>query len=395
MNHAKAAEVPIIVAINKIDRPDANPDRVLEQLSQHGLVPEKWGGDTICVEISALAVARDRRPARADPVVAEVDGARRAPEGRATGTVLEANLEVGRGPVATVMVQEGLLRGRRPRGRRCGVGARSRPSSTTTARPGEEASGRRCPVQLLGFSEAAPGRRRGARGARPRPRAHARRRARPARAPDRAPADRRGGRRALGGLFEQLQRGETATLNLVLKADVQGSLEAVTESLRKLERDDVKLAFVAPRRRRDHRERRPARQGLERHDHRLQRAPGPPLARAGRAPGRRDPDLRDHLQARSRTSRPRCSACSPRRSRRSSPARPRCARSSASRASGAIAGCYVRDGHDHAGLQGPLPARRRRSSGRARSRRCAASRTTCARSPRASSAASALRTSRT
>jgi translation initiation factor IF-2 len=142
VNHARAAEVPIIVAVNKVDRPDANPDRVLEQLSQIGLVPEKWGGDTICVEISALQSTGIDELLEQISVVAELEELVARPTGRATGTVLEANLEAGRGPVATVMVQEGVL----DVGDSVVAGAawgKVRPSSTTWARPSRPPARRR------------------------------------------------------------------------------------------------------------------------------------------------------------------------------------------------------------------------------------------------------------
>jgi translation initiation factor IF-2 len=242
INHAKAAEVPIIVAINKVDRPDANPDRVLEQLSQQGLVPEKWGGDTVCVEVSALQETGIDDLLEQITLVAELEELTARPTGRATGTVLEANLEVGRGPVATVMVQEGLLEV----GDTVVAGAAWGKVKALVDDRGEPVKvvGPSTPVQVLGFSEApqAGDEMRVARDL-----THARTladaRAQRVRLTGHQPIVAAGGAR-LEDLFEQLQRGETATLNLVLKADVQGSLEACTESLRKLERDDVKLAFV-------------------------------------------------------------------------------------------------------------------------------------------------------
>ena len=122
INHAKAADVPIIVAMNKIDRADANPDRVLQQLSEHGLVPEAWGGDTITVEVSALQGTGIDDLLEQITLVAEIEELKASPEGRARGTVLEANLDDGRGPVATVIVETGTLRVGDPDGRRRGLG---------------------------------------------------------------------------------------------------------------------------------------------------------------------------------------------------------------------------------------------------------------------------------
>ena len=110
IDHAKAADVPIIVAVNKIDRPDADPTRVLQQLSERGLVPEAWGGDTIVVEVSALQGTGIEDLLEQIVLVAEVEELTARVEGEARGVVLEANLEAGRGPVATVIVQQGTLR---------------------------------------------------------------------------------------------------------------------------------------------------------------------------------------------------------------------------------------------------------------------------------------------
>ena len=244
IDHAKAAGVPIVVAINKIDRDDADPNRVMQQLSEQGLVPEAWGGDTITVELSALQSAGIEDLLTQIVVLAEVLELRANPEGRARGVVLEANLDIGRGPVATVVVQSGTLR----------VG------DTIVAGPAwgkvkaliddtgdnvKEALPS-MPVEVLGLSEV--------------PSAGDALRATLDLSTARTIGEVREQRMRFAGyahaasgpvagakledIFEQIQRGETATLTVVLKADVQGSLEAVTESLRRLERDDVKIAFV-------------------------------------------------------------------------------------------------------------------------------------------------------
>jgi translation initiation factor IF-2 len=242
INHAKAAEVPIIVAVNKIDKPDANPDRVLQQLSEHGLVPEKWGGDTITVEISALQGLGIEDLLEQVLLVAELAELKARATGRATGTVLEANLEVGRGPVATVMVQQGLLRVGDP----VVAGAAYGKVKALINDQGKQikSAGPSTPVQILGFSEP-PFAGDEVRVAQDlgNARSLAEARAQRVRLVGHQPVASASGAR-LEDLFEQIQRGETATLNIVLKADVQGSLEACTESLRKLERDDVKLVIV-------------------------------------------------------------------------------------------------------------------------------------------------------
>jgi translation initiation factor IF-2 len=242
INHAKAANVPVIVAVNKMDKADANPDRVLQQLSEHALVPEKWGGDTIVVEISALKGQGIDELLEQVLLVAELAEFKARPTGPAVGTVLEANLEVGRGPVATVMVQKGLL----VVGDVVVAGAAYGKVKALINDQGQQvkSAGPSTPVQVLGFSEPpfAGDEMRVARDL-----ANARTlgeaRAQRARLVGQQPVAGSGGAR-LEDLFEQIQRGETATLNVVLKADVQGSLEACSESLRKLERDDVKLVLV-------------------------------------------------------------------------------------------------------------------------------------------------------
>ncbi len=110
INHAKAANVPIIVAVNKIDKPDANPDRVLQQLTEHGLVPEAWGGDTITVKVSALNGTGIDELLEYILLVADVEDLKANPKAEASGVVIEANLDKGKGPVATLLVQNGTLR---------------------------------------------------------------------------------------------------------------------------------------------------------------------------------------------------------------------------------------------------------------------------------------------
>jgi translation initiation factor IF-2 len=242
--HARAAEVPIIVAINKIDREGAQPDRVRQQLSEQGLTPEEWGGDTIMVEISALQELGLDDLLEQIVVVAELEELRSNPDGRAYGVVLEAKLDTGKGPIATVLVQRGNLKVGDPMVAGPAWG-RVRALINDKGEQIKEA-GPSMPVQVLGLSDVAD-----------------------AGddfvvAPDDKTARKVGERRAgyaairdraadaspikagvkLEDIFEQIQKGEAATFNVVLKADVTGSLEAVTESLRKLEREDVKIQFV-------------------------------------------------------------------------------------------------------------------------------------------------------
>ncbi|MBA3654910.1 MAG: translation initiation factor IF-2, partial [Actinobacteria bacterium] len=244
INHAKAADVPIVVAINKIDREDANPQRVMQQLAEHGLVPEAWQGETIMVEVSAMQNLGVDDLLEQLLIVAEVEELRANPEGRGRGTVLEANLDVGRGPVATVIVENGTLRVGYPIVAGAAWGrvralVDDKGDNIKEALPS-------MPVQVLGFTEV--------------PVAGDEFRVTDADKTARTIGETREQRFRHAGLtpsssvlssgaklediFEQIQRGEQATLNMILKTDVQGSLEALTQSLKKLERDEVKLNFV-------------------------------------------------------------------------------------------------------------------------------------------------------
>jgi translation initiation factor IF-2 len=243
INHAKAAEVPIVVAVNKIDKANADPQRVMSQLAEHELVPESWGGDTIMVEMSALQNLGIDDLLEQLLVVSELEELTANPTGRAKGIVLEANLDVGRGPVATVLIDKGTLKIGDPivAGQAWG---RVRAMIDDKGKQVREA-GPSSPVQVLGLSSV-PGAGDEFRVA---PDERTAKTVGEAREQTNRLKNQRGDARVhkgvrLEAVFDQLQKGELATLNLVLKADVQGSLEALTEALRKLERDDVKLAFV-------------------------------------------------------------------------------------------------------------------------------------------------------
>jgi translation initiation factor IF-2 len=243
IDHARAADVPIIVAVNKMDRPEADSARVLQQLSERGLVPEAWGGDTIVVEVSALQGTGIEELLEQITLVAEVEELTARVEGEARGVVLEANLEAGRGPVATVIVQQGTLRVGDP----VVAGAAWGKVKALVDDLGDHVKEAlpSTPVQVLGFSEPphAGDELRGAKDlARARTLGEAR--AQRFRLSGHKPVASAATGAKLEDLFEQIQRGEMATLNIVLKADVQGSLEAVTDSLKRLEREDVKLSFV-------------------------------------------------------------------------------------------------------------------------------------------------------
>ncbi|MYB86773.1 MAG: translation initiation factor IF-2 [Acidimicrobiaceae bacterium] len=244
INHAKAADVPIVVAVNKIDRPNADPQRTVAGVAEQGLVPEAWGGETIYCEVSALT--GDGLEDLLDQIllVAEVEDLRASSEGRAGGVVLESNLDIGRGPVATVLVQRGTLHIGDP----VVAGASWGRVRALLADRGEavDEAVPSTPVQVLGLSEVAiagdafavaPNEKIAGRVADTRE--HWQRLSSLGRE-----AHALSGGAKLEDLFTRIQRGETATLNVIVKADVNGSLEAVTESLRKLETGEVRIAIV-------------------------------------------------------------------------------------------------------------------------------------------------------
>ncbi|HQF96350.1 MAG TPA: translation initiation factor IF-2, partial [Microthrixaceae bacterium] len=244
IQHAKAAEVPIVVAVNKIDREGADVDKVLSQLSEHGLVPESWGGDTVVCQVSALQEIGIDELLDSLLLVAEVEDLRAKDEGRATGVVLESHLDIGRGPVATVLVQRGMLKVGDPLVAGPAWG-RIRALINDHGEQIKEA-GPSTPVRVLGLSDVAdsgddfvvaPNERTAKSVASTRE--HWQRDA--SRGRDSSVMS--GGAR-LEDIFDQIQRGEAATLNMIVKADTSGSLEALIESLKKLERPEVKIGFV-------------------------------------------------------------------------------------------------------------------------------------------------------
>ncbi|MXZ30735.1 MAG: translation initiation factor IF-2, partial [Acidimicrobiia bacterium] len=244
ISHAHEAEVPIVVALNKIDRPNANPDRVMQQLAEHDLVPEQWGGSTVTVEVSALENLGIDELLEHILVVAELEELQAHASGRAEGVVLESHLDVGRGPVATLLVQDGCLRVGEPVVAGAAWGRvralmNDRGDQVAEASPGT-------PIRVLGLSAVAaagapfvvaPNEKTAARVASTRE--HWQRVAGLGR--DLATVA-SGGR--LEDIFQEIQAGETAALKLIVKADMNGSLEAVIDALRKIERDDVKMVFV-------------------------------------------------------------------------------------------------------------------------------------------------------
>jgi translation initiation factor IF-2 len=243
INHARAADVPIVVAVNKIDKDNADPQRVLTQLAEYELVPESWGGDTIVVEMSALQGLGVDDLIEQLQVVAELEELTANPTGRAKGIVIEAQLDKGRGPVATILVDKGELKVGDP----IVAGAAWGKVRAMINDKGEQvkSAGPSTPVQVLGLSlvpeagdefRAAPDDKIARTVAESR---ELRLKARHLREDARVKTGTK-----LEDIFAQIQSGEKASVNLILKADVQGSLEAVTESLRRLERDEVDVSFV-------------------------------------------------------------------------------------------------------------------------------------------------------
>ena len=238
INHAKAANVPIIVAINKIDREGANPDHIKQQLAEHGLIPEEWGGDTIMVPVSARQKIGISDILEMILLVAEVQELKANPNLPAHGTIIEAQLDKGRGPVATVLVQRGTLHiGDTIIAGTCYGKVRAMINDR-----GEKIkkAGPSTPVEVLGLNDV------------------------PA-AGDildstdertaRSVAEKRIAKRkeeeikmnskvSLDDLFQRIQDGEIKDLNIVVKADVQGTIEALKASLEKIKNDEVKVSVV-------------------------------------------------------------------------------------------------------------------------------------------------------
>ncbi|SOB93284.1 translation initiation factor IF-2 [Ureibacillus xyleni] len=239
INHAKAAEVPIIVAVNKMDKPSANPDRVMQELTEHGLVPEDWGGDTIFVPISALKGEGIDTLLEMILLVSEVAELKASPSRSAIGTVIEAQLDKGRGSVATLLVQDGTLRIGDP----IVVGhayGRVRAMVNDVGRRVKEA-GPATPVEITGINEV--------------PQAGDRfvvfddektaRSVGESRAMTAIQASRSEKQRVtLDNLFEQMSQGDVKELNLIVKADVQGTVEAMAASLMKIDVEGVNVKII-------------------------------------------------------------------------------------------------------------------------------------------------------
>ena len=238
INHAKSADVPIIVAINKMDKPGANPDHVKQQLSEHGLLPEEWGGDVIMVPVSAKQKQGIDDLLENILLVAEVMELKANPNRKAYGVVIEAQLDKGRGAVCTVLVQKGSLRV----GDTVLAGTAYGKVRAMTNERGEKVKIARpsMPVEILGFSEV--------------PQAgeiingmddnEARAIAEKRIAKQRVQELQATHKVTLDDIFNQIQQGELKDLNIIIKADVQGSVEALRQSLEGIKNPEVRIVIV-------------------------------------------------------------------------------------------------------------------------------------------------------
>jgi translation initiation factor IF-2 len=241
LNHARAAGVPIVVAVNKIDKEEADPTRVRQQLVERGIVPAEWGGEYEFVDVSAKARTNLTRLLETILLVADLQELKADPEAPARGVTLEAHLDRGRGPIATILVQRGTLR----------VGnalvsgsayARVRAMFDEHGRPATEAGPAR-PVQVLGWSHV-PHAGDEVRAVSDEKEARHIAQEREARARAAELAASRPGAVSLADLLVQARQGELPVLNLIVKADVQGSLEAILDALDKLPQDEVRVNVV-------------------------------------------------------------------------------------------------------------------------------------------------------
>jgi len=239
INHSKASGVPIIVAINKMDKPDADPDRVQRELSEHGLVPEAWGGDAIFVQVSAKKNTGISDLLEMILLQAEILELKANPDKLASGHVVEAKLDSGRGPVATVLVQDGTLRA--GDSVVCGMHyGKIRVLQDDLGRTVESA-GPSMPVEIVGLSGVPmAGDELVALADEKDARQVSQHRIQKQRSKELAKTN----RLSLEGLFEKMQKGEVKDLNLIIKADVDGSIEALRDSLVKLSNDEVSINVV-------------------------------------------------------------------------------------------------------------------------------------------------------
>ena len=239
INHAKAAEIPIIVAVNKIDKENADPDRVLQQLTEHGLVPEEWGGETIVCKISAKQGIGIENLLEMVLLTADMQELKANPNRQAKGAVIEAKLDRGRGPVATVLVQNGTLHAGDTVIAGKAVG-RVRVMTDERGRKREEA-GPSVPVEIIGLGEvpdagdifyAVDNER------------MARELVEQRKEKEKEERNKAMQKVTLENLFDTIQQGNMKELNIIIKADVMGSVEAVRSSLLKLSNEEVRVNVI-------------------------------------------------------------------------------------------------------------------------------------------------------
>lgn len=238
INHAKAAGVSIVVAINKMDKPHIDPDRVKQQLAEYDLVPEEWGGDTIMVPVSAKTGMGLDKLLESLLLVTEIKELKANPDKRATGTVIEAQLDKGRGPVATILVSNGTLKV----GDSLIAGSATGKIRAMFDDKGKKvkSAGPSMPVEVLGFSEV--------------PQAGdymyvadeklVKKAAEERKNKIKLDNERQSQTFSLGDLFGRISEGQLKTLNIIIKTDVQGSLEALKGSLEKISNDEVKVHAI-------------------------------------------------------------------------------------------------------------------------------------------------------
>jgi translation initiation factor IF-2 len=239
INHSKAAGVPIIVAVNKIDKPTANPDKVKQELSEHGVISEEWGGDTIFVPVSAKKRTGIEDLLEMILLVAEVQEFKSNPNRSAKGTIIESKLDKGRGPVATVLIEKGTLK----KGDYVLVGSAHGKVRAMFNSKGKRINqaGPSVPVEILGLSET--------------PQAGDILVAMENEKDAKNIAEKRKDKKhlesinvsskvSLDDLYDRIQKGEVKDLNIIIKADVSGSIEAVKQSLQKLSMEEVKVNSI-------------------------------------------------------------------------------------------------------------------------------------------------------
>ena len=239
INHAKAAGVSVIVAINKMDKPAANPDRVMQQLTEHEIIPEEWGGDTPCIPISAKTGMGIDDLLEMVTLVADMKELKANPDRAAKGTVVEARLDKGRGPIATILVQNGTLH----TGDIVVAGTAVGRVRAMTNERGEvvREAGPSVPVEITGLAEVPAG---GDTFNAVSDERLARELVEQRKAQQKEELFNSRTKVSLDNLFDQMKLGDIKELKIIVKADVQGSVEAVRQSLEKLSNEEVRVAVI-------------------------------------------------------------------------------------------------------------------------------------------------------